>query len=202
MSATVSKDVMETYRIRNGHDWATIALRTWSRQVNGGADTYYCGEILINSSFGSWAYVWTACGRPFKEFLVDADFDYVFTKFMGTQLRIFDGEATITGLVRKVLDARRRNLLDAEEARELYDAIESERSGMDSSVERYCEGVWRIARDLRIGERHPLHREVFSEPYFDTHDRYDPQPVGFWRDIWPAFTAELKREAESQVQPA
>lgn len=197
--ASVTKSVMETYTVRNGFERATIAVRCWSRPVkrhdDKPDDTYHCGEILINSSFGSWANTWTACGCPFKEFLTEVEFDYAFGKFMGASLRIYDGERTVRKLRSKIIDERRTHALDRDQARAVWDAIEENETELESSSRDYCECMWRIARDLGITERsrHPLWGE-FTEPFYCTEDCYDPQPVGFWREIWPHFIAELKRE--------
>lgn len=194
--AIVTKSVMETYTISANHEHATIALRCWSRTVkrhDGKPDgTYYCGEVLINSSFGSWANTWTACGFPFKEFLAAAGFDYLFTKFMGSKLERHDGEGTLKELRRDILQQRRENRLDCAQAREVWDAVDWERDRIESD-ETSC-GYALLEVASRIGDRHPM-RDYFADPSgWPRITRPDCQAAGFWRELWPHFVAELERE--------
>lgn len=199
--ASVTKSVMETYTIRANHEHATIGLRCWSRPVqrHDGKpdDTYYCGEIMINSSFGSWANTWTACGRPFKEFLIDTSFDYAFTKFMGTQLERYDGEATVAQIKRDILERRRTNSLDGEEAREAWDCVTDEDERITSDETSYGYAMWDIGS--RLPQRHPM-RDYFNDASaWPRHTHPDRQAEGFWRELWPHFVAELAKETACGV---
>lgn len=196
--STVAKSVMETYTIIANHEHATIALRCWSRPVkryDGKPDlTYHCGEILINSSFGSWANIWTACGTPFKDFLIDADFGYLFTKFMGTKLERHDGEGTMLALRRDIIEQRRHGSLDHHGAREVWDAVDWERDRIESDATSCGYALLEVAS--QIGGEHPMY-DYFADPSaWPRVTKHDCQAVGFWREIWPHFVAELKREAD------
>ena len=98
----VTRDTFDAYRVRGGFDcaeWATICLREWS--VGGESvdeRLRYCGEILIHSTFGSWAHQWGYLSRPFRQFLLEAEFDYVFTKVLGEKFQVFDGEGSLENL--------------------------------------------------------------------------------------------------------
>ena len=80
----------EHYVIRKNYEWASIVVRCWEAEEHG--KTRHCGEILIHSSYGSWANSWGHCGHQFKQFLTKLDFSYLFVKFMGHKFTVFDGE--------------------------------------------------------------------------------------------------------------
>jgi hypothetical protein len=200
MSATKTTDA-EVYIVRKNHEWATIMLRCWSRPANVGTEhkhTYYGGEILINSTFGCWANVWIACSDPFKQFLLDAEFDYVFTRFMGTRLEVWDGEGSVKSLRRLLLEHRRIGELDKDEARRLWDAIEANELDLAPSLDAFVECASSIADDI---DSKSVYR-LLSEPWELTTTQHDHQAVGFWREIWPEFTAALKAEMAEQAVPA
>lgn len=200
MSVTKTTDA-EVYIVGKNFERATIVLRCWSRPANVGTPhecTYYCGEILINSTFGCWANVWTACGEPFKRFLLDAEFDYVFTKFMGTKLEVWDGEGSVAALRRSVLEHRRWGDLDKDESRRLWDEINSNESELVSSLDDFVECCSSIADDI---DSRGIYR-LLADPWELGSTQHDHQAVGFWRELWPEFTAALAEELEEQAVPA
>lgn len=192
--ASVTKSVMETYTVRNRHERATIAVRCWENNSDlAGGRSSYCGEILINSTYGNWANVWGACGCPFKEFLQKISFDYAFGKFMGHDLEVFDEDRTIEDIKRKLIEVRRERRIDHEEVRDLWEQVES--------IDTYSEEAFgNSCRDTAssFGPRHPL-RDYFNEPWDLKRTKPDVQATGFWRDIWPHFVAELKKETAAGV---
>ena len=191
----VTKTTRECYEVRENHEWANITLACWDRTANVGTKhegTYYCGEITIQSSFGTWGYVWTACGVPFKQFLMRAEFDYVFTKFMGTKLHRHDGDGTMQQLRRDIIEQRRQGSLDRDEAREAWGAVDWERERIESDETSCDYALMEVASQL--GKDHPM-REHFADPCaWPRVTKHDCQAVGFWEKIWPEFVAELKKE--------
>lgn len=196
----VTKSVRECYEVREDKrcgEWANITLKCWDNppKADSTRGMYYCGEITIHSSYGSWAYTWTACANPFKQFLCGIDFGYAFGKFMGTALDVFDGAATLKQIRRDILQERRQGSLDREEAREVWDLVKDE----DDRIEHggpsdYGYAMWDIGGRLDRG--HPM-RDYFNDPSGwprCTHDDYSA--AGFWRTLWPLFIAELRRETE------
>lgn len=191
--ATLTKDLgFETYRIRADHEYATICLRAWPR------GDHFCGEILIHSSFGNWAYQWGACANPFKRFLLGADFDYVFTKFMGTELRVFDGDASFRAIKRRVLAWRHRGDLDKEVAREAWNELADQREDAERSIYGFVDAMNDIVE--RVNRKRV--QEMLHEPWDLAETRYDSGAVGFWREIWPHFVAQLRVELEQEAVPA
>lgn len=198
---TVKKTTRECYEVRAGHEWANITLACWDRRANVGTPhegTYHCGEITIQSSFGCWGYVWTALGEPFKRFLQDAEFDYVFTKFMGLKLRRHDGEAMLREVRREVLSERRQREMSRSEAREAWDAVGDEADRIESSESDCGYAFMDVARVL--GRDHPMH-DYFADPMaWPRATKDDAQAVGFWRELWPEFVQALKAEEEAAAR--
>lgn len=195
---TVTKSVAERYAVHTqGGEYASIVVRDWSRPVNigqGRTGTYYCGEIQIHSSFGSWGNTWSACATPFKQFLLDCEFEYVFTKFMCTKFHVFDGEASFKGLLGIVLRARWEKTIGKDEAREFYSDLDDAQAELECSSNDFCNAVFRLMEG-RSGRM----AKLFAEPWELTATRPDSQAVGFWREIWPEFTAALRAELAEPV---
>lgn len=206
---TVTKDEgFAVYRVRTNYEYATIAIREW--QGRGIDDTpRELGEILIYSSFGSWAYQWGHLGRPFKRWLLTAEFDYVFTKFMGTKLRVFDGEGSVKEMRCRVIEKRRYGDIDKPTARALWDELEANESEAESSERDFVETMsaisqrfedgWSVDTDdiERLSERQRnAAMQLLSEPWERIARKHDHQAVGFWRDIWPVFINYLRAELE------
>jgi hypothetical protein len=192
----VKKTQRECYEVRADHEFANITIDCWQRQANVGTKhegTYYCGEIVIHSSFGTWGHTWGACAVPFKQFLAEVEFDYVFTKFMGTELRRFDGEVTLREVRREILEQRRNNRTTTDEAREAWDLVAEEESRIESSETDCGYALHDIASSL--SDDHPMH-DYFADPMsWPRCTKPDIQAVGFWRELWPLFIEAIKAES-------
>lgn len=191
----------DVYSVKNKGEWATIVVREWSDRREDGSD-WPRGEILINSTFGSWSQYWNAPGMRFKKFLIGLDFDYAFGRFMGLSLQQFDGDASVAGIQRKVLEMRRRRMVGREEARFVWDEIdtrsyelsEGEHSFITACGEIHleCKEPWRSAKLSKFDLAELA--TIFDEPWYEIQKRADPQAVGFWRDLWPEFCGALRAE--------
>ena len=190
---TVTKSTRECYEIRPAKhpgEWATITIAQWQakRDPRG---TNYGGEIVINSTFGTWGNTWSACAVPFKQFLIGLDFDYIFTTFMGHRLNQFDAEASWDAILKRIIRQRREGHLDKAEAREAWATVIEHRDDMMNDV-GFGYAMFEIAK--RLDHHHPM-RDHFADPMaWETHNRYDHQAVCFWNQIWPEFTAALRVE--------
>lgn len=196
----VTKSMRECYEVRDGRpcgEWANITLKYWDNPPQPGysrTSMCYCGEITIQSSFGTWGYIWTACAVPFKQFLQQAEFDYVFTKFMGHKLRKFDGEASVREVRMWILTNRLNLSLDKAEAREAWDAVDEVASMAECSEHDFGTAMMDVAQSL--GSRHSMH-DNFADPCgWPRCTRYDAQADGFWKQMWPPFIDALKAELE------
>ena len=198
----VTKSGREGYEVRENHEWASITWACWASPPPPGSTRgmYYCGEITIQSSFGTWGYVWTACGVPFKQFLMRAEFDYVFTKFMGTKLERHDGVGTFRQLQRDIIEQRREGRTDRAEARGAWDAIAWERERIESDATSCGYALMEVAR--QIGGEHPMHDDFADPCSWPRITKPDVQAVGFWRELWPSFINALKAEAQPAMQAA
>jgi len=190
---SVTKENMDCYRVRANGEWATICVREWtvgdcqltSEKVR------YCGEILIHSTFGSWGNSWTHCGCRFKKFLSFVDFDYIFTKFMGSDFHRFDGQKSFEALCKRIIEYRKNGSLDKEDARELWDEVHDREDSLSSrSVEAWVEILSQVSIDSRSRDV----KRFLEEPWYLTVESDDQSAVGFWRDLWPDFKAALLAE--------
>lgn len=204
----VTKTTRECYEVREGRpggEWANITLACWDNPPQPGyshTSMYYGGEIQIHSSFGSWGHAWNSCAVPFKQFLTGAEFDYVFTKFMGTKLDCFDGDASAREVRKWIVEDRRSGGMSKAEAREAWDAFEDVRSMAEYSEHDFGTAMMDVARSL--GDRHPMH-DNFADPCgWPRCTRYDYQAAGFWKRLWPLFCDALRQEAaaKTELQPA
>jgi hypothetical protein len=195
----VTKTLRECYEIRDGRpggEWANITLHCWDRRANVGTPhegTYYCGEITIQSSFGTWGYIWTACADPFKEFLQQVEFDYAFGKFMGSKLDEFDGDGSMRAMRERIIEHRKHDWLSKADARALWDELEDRESEATCSGNDWVRALQDAAASLRLDPK-PDAAEFLSEPWEYIQTRPKPCAVNFWRTLWPEFIGALKRE--------
>lgn len=190
---SVTRSTMETYHIQHQGEWATIAVKGW--QATGNDNTpREIGEILINSSYGAWAYQWGHLGLPFKNWLAKTeDSRYIAEKFLGTKARVFDGEKTVRELRRRLIEWRRQGDLDKDAARAIWGWIEEYESELESSDHEFCDRMFSGPRDCEC-ERNRKASRFFEEPWEHMATSMDRSFASFWRVIWPVFQQELQRE--------
>lgn len=198
----------EVYQVRNNGEWATIVIRPWADPGPDGT-VHHCGELLINSTYGTWSHYWSAAGKNFKAFLAGLDYSYLMGKLLGTNLTVYDPKATINDLKLKVLERRQRRALSNEQARWIYSEIEDRRELMERSTEAFCEACGDIQLDAKsLTERRLMAsadrelEDLFSDPWYRTQTRDNPQAVGFWKELWPEVAEMLRSEAQAEVAAA
>lgn len=203
----VTKTMRECYEVREDKphgEWANITLHCWDRTANRGTKhegRYYCGEITIQSSFGTWGHIWTACANPFKKFLQDIEFDYAFGKFMGSKLEQFSGEVSMRAMRERIIENRKYASLSKADARGLWDALSDREDEATCSESDWVRTLQDVAEGLRR-DRLPIAAEFLSEPWDYIQTEPKPCAVNFWRRLWPLFIAELRRETEPAAQAA
>jgi hypothetical protein len=182
-STKVSKEApMERYSLSNDHCmWATIALRDWTR-TSGDGRVSYCGEIMIHSDYGDYAYSWGSMGSPLKEFLVKINRGYVLNKLSGGETERFDFDKTIEGIKKEVIAERKSGCLDKDEAREIWDEVPTEDRGKDLFVDEM------MGCSSEFLNQEPWHHIATSEI---------PQLAGLWDHLWVPFVAHLRGELET-----
>ena len=183
----------QTYRVRTArHEWATIVLFGWQATRNDGTPRE-CGEILINSGFGQWAYSWGHLGVPFKRFLLKAERGYIATKFMAADAHKFDGQLTVRELRLRLLRWRKEGQLNKDEARQLWDYIEQNEFELESSTHDFV-GAMQQAETELISTKAII--RFLQEPWEHIATSLDIQFAGFWREVWPVFLDQLRSEIE------
>lgn len=173
---------METYRIRAAGEWATIALEGW-RDCAG----HEQGELMVHSSFGTWAHRWVNTGAPFVAFLLAAKRNSMTAKLLGVHALEFDFDASVAGWKPHLVEARRSRQITGDEFEYAWDLT---CRGVPCSLEMF---LWRIqwaepqqgGRELRAWadpERHAMFRE---------HQQFS----AFWTQLWPLFLQQLRQRS-------
>lgn len=193
----------DVYSVRAGHEWATIVVREWADTEADGKQRHR-GEILINSSFGSWSQFWGAPGCRFKKFLLQISMDYAFGRFMQRdQLDEYDGDATVRSLRKRMVLARKERRISKATAAWLRDQINDQIERLERNVDGFVDGCCSILNDAdkcwsppEVRRDIDDLRDLLGEPWYSTETRTNPQATGFWREIWPEFTQALHAEIE------
>lgn len=198
----------EIYQVRNNSEWATIVIRCWADPGPDGKP-HHRGELLINSTHGTWSHYWGTAGKNFKAFLGGLDYSYLMGKLLGTNLTVYDPETTINSLKRKVLERRQRRALSNEQARWIYNEIEDRRERMERSAEAFSETCGEIqsyaaswTEKQLMASVHMELEDLLSEPWCRTQTRDNPHALGFWTELWPEVAEMLRSEAQAEVAAA
>lgn len=190
MPATVHKTICDLYRVRVDGEWASICLSDWQGADVNGRD-FFGGEIQVRSSFGNFSNSWNAAGTPFRKFLQEIESDYFFSKCMGADAQLYDGEGTWREIARQVLECRQDKGLTKEEARGIWSQLMAERDRMEQSDREMVEAVSNFDGLTQAG------RDLLSEPWGFICNKADPQSTEFWRVLWPEFIEQLRFETDS-----
>ena len=185
MLSPVKKSSIEKYSVWNNYEYATICLDEW--QHSEGEALRHGGEILILSSYGTFAHAWTACGKPFKQFLLGIGHDSFMRKCLGRDANVFDGEATFKLAPKRVLEARRHGDLWKSDARHLYDQLQSREGDLKASADGFLLNIPLVANNA-------AQESLFDDAYDMIREKRNPQAVGFWENLWPVFVGELRKE--------
>lgn len=178
---------VECYEIRANGEWGTFFVRQGfiPKGEQSTHDRYWC-ELTCNTSFGCVGYHWGHMGRPAAQFLATCNHDYVGTKLWGAAAQVFDGGAAMRDAFSFIIRDRRDGNIEKHEARERWD-------------------------DLAQYSRHPEEHEFISLVHATDwlyewamdgglNDKTDnPQMVGFFRDLWPVFLAEMAAAKQAQA---
>lgn len=185
---SVKRKEMTCYSVSQGSDWATICIQYYSVPDKMSYGEHRQGvELLVHSSYGSWAYHWSHCGCDGRQFLIDGSKDYIMGKLVRQEDRyVFDPKASERALRRHILEWRREGIIGKDTARQEYDAA----CDLDSflSAEEFVEAL-QSNTALR----------VIEEPWDFCRSRMCPTLDQFWDKLWVQFTAKLKEEMEDQT---
>lgn len=183
----ITKSKIDVYKIRqpDGFGWADIAIDAgW---LESSRDKQNCFRISISSDYGNWAFFWSHPGKCWRKFLISIDMHYAANKFDASKW--FDIEATARHLKAAIARKERARGEVTKAAREAFSEIEL-------AEEEYHNSKDLFFRHLAESEW----QEYWGEYWLDQLEMItsvDPRFNTFWREIWPAFTDELKSEIES-----
>lgn len=176
----VNKSIPETrrYDVRAPNDGSFTRKGAWL----GTFLITHDGMVAVNSDYGTYGYWWNSTGRDdIREFLIKIDTDYLLGKIAPKQE--YDPQETEKSVKRKIIELRRANRIDKEQARTERDLV----SDSDFSCEL---GFYDWMKETKIGDAYEL-----------ACYRTDRQAVAFAERVWPVFCdmlrAEMKREKES-----
>lgn len=138
------------------------------------------GCFMAHGSFGTFAYVWHNRGpRSLKTFLAGLSYDYFFGKTAASRGEVFCAEKTLAAIRSHVLESRRDGSVGPLTARAAWDDL------------AMIDAVGQVTFfDMLTGSDEVM--KILDGDYYDlARTRPDPQCVGFWEAIWPAFLAEI-----------
>lgn len=172
------KTQTDTYVVSKNGEHGTFFVRSGERYGN----TWL--QLTINSTFGTFGYMFGAIGGTPASFLSDVGFDYLMGKLMGADAMVFDASTTAKSVKELIVRHRRRDDLSNHEARQLWDALEE-------------------AVDLHHPSEDLFFVALAEEPLFFDWEVWSiarrvpsPQAVGFWETLWPEFLVELRANAQ------
>lgn len=176
----VNKTTAERYDIRIGYDWGTFIVDT-------------DGSLLINSSYGNWAYGWGNHGREsFKHFLIEMqkDISYLIMKLNGGKKEYFKLEETIQEVKKDIITERKNFSISKEDARDLYNFVK------EDLEETYDQTHF----EVKIYES-----GLMDKVYFDYHSiplrtEVDPSLRRFIDLFWPVLISTLNQELNINLQ--
>ena len=188
---SVQAQAATCYTVRNDWAWAHIFVRHGTGVQTDGSPRGWV-HVSVISDFGSFGYCWTHIGPDrWREFLAGLDLHYAMQKMLGERFRVplAIHEAEAKGR-QMILQYRREDSLDAEDARKLWDGLDAadRDGGLDGFLrdwDRQSDGRW------------------YAHDWWDASwDKVNPQAEGFWREIWPHFIAGIQSEAARATGPA
>ncbi len=136
-------------------------------------------EWTADTSFGVFGHYWSSMGQPFGLFIAGVDEHYLLGK-VGHQ--VIDDKLVISGVKRLVREYRKAKSINAETAREAFEAIDSLAYGLSGEV--LCHELYQASELSFICD-------------WDVETRtYDGQSMGFVKKLWPLFVKQYNELAE------
>jgi hypothetical protein len=180
--ATVSKGTADAYRIRSAiGNFAAVYVEHGQR---GDDPSSQWVRITSTGDFGNYGTFWGSVGGNYVDFLKRIDFDYVMKNLKNYKHMEFDFDASVQNVKREICEMRKRNEIDAEEARKAFDI----------SI-----GVETCGEERFIGDLLESRLSFFDECWqWVAVKRPNSDCVGFWEEIWPLFLKKLSEVADTQ----
>lgn len=174
-------DQVRHIRVAGGGEYGSFFLREGASGT-GDRQTYWC-ELTCNTSYGAVGYYWGSMGMPAARFLAKISRSYAVGKLWGLQSKVFDGAQAMVEARQLVLRERRSGDVGREECRKRWESLEGQEPYNEYEFRELVHNTpWLYAH--LVGGGGPI-GEVPN-----------PQAIGFWEKLWPAFIAELAATAE------
>lgn len=169
---------IEALSFRHHHEWMNLVVRHGPRQDD--PDSLFV-ELMIHSSYGSWGYTWSHCGRgTWVEWLRDLDRCYMMGKLMGANIREpMDVEEAFTELKRDLVQYVRDRGIDR--APKVRQQIADVREAINFGIEVYDLSTLLTCWSNVTG------RDDWDLDFQKT----SPTAIQFWDCLWRPFIAEL-----------
>lgn len=106
--------------VRAHGEWATFFVKELPPVLRPGDRPKYAADWAANTSYGTFGHFWSHMGAPFGEFIKNVDTYYLLGKIARKET---DPRGVMENVKHAVREARREKSIDAETAREAYDAI-------------------------------------------------------------------------------
>lgn len=193
---SVNKTVCEIYEVVIGEANASIVIRTWDNVING--RTVFGGELLINSSYGTFCNVWSNTPVPFKQYLMQLSQDTFLFKTLGIQARVYCPSVTWEKFARKIDSFLVDETLTQAQVSLIMLTFSAEFEATNQSHGAYVETVERISvnTDILSEISSDIVDQVFGTLPLIQGLKPNPSGVAFWTQLWPAFTATVRHELE------
>jgi hypothetical protein len=180
---TYKKSTCEKYTLRfnKGWDWAVFTIDE-------------TGIFQCHSSFGDYNYHWTAFGDSFKKFLTEIDSYYLLNKVANEDY--FDLGKYQEKAKAVILALRKKNEINREQARELWEFVMDELEGYGNSYDLVCKEIYENSLLNKV-----YRGDVFYSDFAPERD-YSPRAKAFAHNIFPKFVEVLKAEIGEQTKSA
>ena len=181
LRTTPAKDQVRCIRLNINGEWGSFYLRE-GVSGEGERQNHWC-ELTCNTSFGTVGYYWGSMGRPAARFLAKIDRGYALNKLWGADAHVFDAKVAMDQARAVILSKRKAGDLSSEQARDRWDDLADHRPTDEFEFrEMVYTTEWLYAY---LCDGHGPIGQVAN-----------PQAIGFWEELWPAFIAELVASTE------
>lgn len=180
MKYTYKKHQAKVYNIRVQEPyptWANITIREWK----GG------GSFDCQSDYKDFSHFWNSIGpETLREFLIDLDFDYFMKKTRARDYLEFSGEESLKAVRQDIINADREDRIDIELARKMFDSTRLHTDRVLYSQNTFAQFL--------------IDSDIIKDLYFNDwqavpiRKEYNPQCLGFWKNIWPAAKEIWEKE--------
>lgn len=158
-------------------------------------------DLTINIDNGEvFNYRWNARGHPgesFKEFLIKCGDDVPYFKGKVADKTIFDAKSTLAEMKRHLLEYRRDDSIDSDQARRVWNILFVKRR--DLSVCRSFEEFYRDIEQEIIGDddQNAMDKLWDHPGQYGCYMKYKNTIDAFFDILWPELMAVLKGEAKA-----